>query len=76
MQKGITKDDRGIKAKNQKRSVNSIDKWQASEIWNEIVAEGEDRITDMMESIHLIHIPNTTPMESKEPEPPPGYRRL
>ena len=71
VQKGITKDDRGVKAKNQKRSVNSIDKWEASDIWNEIVAEGEDRITDMMEAIHLLHIPNTIPVEPKEPEPPP-----
>ena len=69
---GVAKDDRGIKVKTQKRSVNSIDKWQASEIWNEIVVEGEERITDMMEAIHLLHIPNTTPTEAKEPEPPPG----
>ena len=76
VQKGLTKDDRGVKAKNKKRSVNSIDKWEASEIWKEIIVEGEERSTDMMEAVHLLHIPNTTPTETKEPEPPPGYRRM
>jgi hypothetical protein len=76
VQKGLTKDDRGVKAKNQKRSVNSIDKWEASGIWNEIIEEGEERATDMVEAVHLLHIPNTTPVEAKEPEPPPGFRRV
>ena len=76
VQKGLTKDDRGVKVKNKKRSVNSIDKWEASEIWNEIIVEGEERVTDMMEAVHLLHIPNTTPTETKEPEPPPGYKRM
>ena len=30
----------------------------------------------MMEAIRILHIPNTTPIEVKEPEPPPGYMRM
>ena len=63
VQKGLTKDDRGVKAKNKKRSVNSIEKWEVSDIWSEIIAEGEERSTDMMEAIHILHIPNTTPID-------------
>ena len=33
----IAKGDRGVKSKNPKRSVNNIDKWEASSIWSEIV---------------------------------------
>merc|ERR1711940_121578 len=41
IQRELTRDDRGVKTKNRKRSVNSVEKWKDSEIWNEIVAERE-----------------------------------
>ena len=37
VQNSVARDDRGVKSKNPKRSVNSIDKWEASSIWSEIV---------------------------------------
>ena len=76
VKKGITRDDRGIKTKNSKRSVASIDKWESSSLWTEIVQEGDDRIADTVEAVRLLHIPDTPPAESKEPEPPPGFRRV
>ena len=45
-------------------------------MWKEIVEEGNEASKDIIESVRLIHIPHTTPMGLKSPEPPPGHRRV
>ena len=67
-------DERGIKKKNNRKSVCSIEKWKDSGLWNEIVAEGEERRKNDMENVRLLHIPNTTPTGPKDPEPPPRFK--
>ena len=39
-------------------------------MWREIVEEGNEASKDIIESVRLIHIPHTTPMGLKSPEPP------
>ena len=45
-------------------------------MWQEIVEEGNEASKDVIEAIRLLHIPHTTPMGLREPEPPPGYKRV
>ena len=76
MQKEVKKqtsiDDRGLKAKNPKRAVASIEKWETSGLWEEILEEGVEKSKCAMEAVPLLHVPNTDPEGRKEPEPPPG----
>ena len=45
-------------------------------MWKEIVEEGNVASTKITEAVRLLHIPHTTPMGLKDPEPPPGYKRV
>ena len=42
IQEAIEIDSRGLKKKNPKRAVASIEKWESSGIWDEIVQEGNE----------------------------------
>ena len=76
VKKATSTDTRGLRKKNPKRAVASVEKWQTSGIWQEIVEEGNEASRDVIEAIRLLHIPHTTPMGLRDPEPPPGYRRV
>ena len=76
IQEAIGADARGLKKKNPKRAVASIEKWENSGIWEEIVREGNEASKDVIEAVRLLHVPNTTPVGMKDPEPPPGFKRL
>ena len=75
VKKATNTDTRGLRKKNPKRAVASVEKWQTSGIWQEIVEEGDEASRDVIEAIRLLHIPHTTPVGLRDPEPPPGYRR-
>merc|ERR1712236_88888 len=51
-------------------------KWENSGLWKEIVEEGNVASTKMSEAVKILHIPHTTPMGLKDPEPPPGFKRM
>ena len=53
------------------RAVASVERWQASGMWKEIVEEGNEVSQEVIEGVTLLHIPHTTPMGLKNPEPPP-----
>ena len=76
VKKATSKDTRGLKKKNPRRAVASVEKWQTSGMWKEIVEEGNEASKAIIESVRLIHIPHTTPMGLKSPEPPPEHRRV
>jgi hypothetical protein len=69
-------DDRGLKKKNPKRAVASVEKWETSNMWREIVDEGIEKSKHAVEAIRMLHVPDTTPVGRKDPEPPPGFRRV
>ena len=54
-------DDRGLKKKNPKRAVASVEKWATSNMWQEIVDEGMEKSKNSMEVVRLLHIPDTAP---------------
>ena len=72
----ISIDDRGLKKKNPKRAVASVEKWATSNMWQEIVDEGMEKSKHAVEIVRLLHIPDTAPAGRKDPEPPPGYTRV
>ena len=76
VKKGISADTRGLRKRNSKRAVASVEKWEISGMWKEIVEEGNVASTKITEAVRLLHIPHTTPMGLKDPEPPPGYKRV
>ena len=76
IKEAIEIDSRGLKKKNPKRAVASIEKWESSGIWDEIVQEGNEAAKGVSEAVRLLHVPNTTPVGMKDPEPPPGYKRI
>ena len=69
-------DDRGLKRKNPKRAVASVEKWTASNMWQEIVDEGMEKNKNAVEVVRLLHVPDTAPAGRKDPEPPPGFKRV
>ena len=71
----MSKDERGIKEKNPRKSVCTIEKWLDTGRWEEIVKEGEDASAVNSEKVRLIHVPNSISAQLPEPEPPPGFHR-
>ena len=69
-------DDRGLKKKNPKRAVASVEKWEISNMWREIVDEGIEKSKHAVEVVRMLHVPDTTPVGRKDPEPPPGFMRV
>ena len=76
VKRATSEDPRGLRKKNPKRAVASVEKWQTSGMWQEIVEEGNEASRDIIEAVRLLHIPHTTPMGLRDPEPPPGYKRM
>ena len=67
----LKEDERNVKADNNKRSTLSEQKW-TSDIWKELLQEGEGDLIEQAESVNLIHIPEAT-VES-DSKPPEGYK--
>ena len=67
----LKEDERNIKGDNIKRSTLSEQKW-TSDIWKELLEEGESDLVEQAESVNLIHVPEAT-VES-ESKPPEGYK--
>ena len=68
-------DDRGP-TKNPKTATASVEKWKVSNMWQEIVDEGIEKSKHAVELVRMLHIPDTTPVGRKDPEPPPGFKRV
>ena len=57
LRKELSKDGRGIKEDNPKKSIFSARKWSDTARWEEILQEGKER-ADFVDSVRIIHEPN------------------
>ena len=71
----MEKDTRGIKKKNPRRRVDSLEKWENSGMWEKIIKEGEEVSKRLTESVRLLHVPHVPTLKDTDPPPPPGYLR-
>ena len=70
-----SKDDKGIKHRNPRKSIFSEEKWGNNGRWKEIIEEGEKTVLNTTEEVRLIHIPNSKNQCLTESKPPPGRRK-
>ena len=70
-----SKDDRGIKHRNPRKSIFSEEKWGENCRWKEIIEEGEKTVLNTTEEVRLIHIPNSKNQCLPESKPPTGMKK-
>ena len=71
----MEKDKRGIKKRNLKRAVDSLEKWETSGMWKQIIQEGNEASDRLADTIHLLHVPHAPTSLQSETQPPPGFKR-
>ena len=54
----MEKDERGIKKTNPKRAMESLEKWENSGMWKQIIQEGNEASDRLADTIHLLHVPH------------------
>ena len=69
----MDKDPRGIQARN--KHIHSLEKWNDTGMWEEIIKKGEEASEKITESVRLLHIPDRPTPNEVDPTPPPGYWR-
>ena len=67
-----SKDDRGIKLRNPRKSIFSEEKCGDNGCWKEILEEGKKTVLNTTEEVRLLQIPNTRNQSLPEPKPPKG----
>ena len=55
----MEKDEGGIKKRNPRRSVESLEKLETSGMWKQILQEGNKASDRLTEAIRLFHVPHT-----------------
>ena len=68
------RDERGIRKRNPKRMACSVEKWETSGIWKQIIQEGNEASDRLADTIHLLHIPHA-PTSLQAEVPPPRVSR-
>ena len=71
----MKKDERGIKKRNLKRAVESLEKWETSGMWKQIIQEGNEASDRLADTIHLLHVPHAPTSLQSEAQPPRGFKR-
>ena len=71
----MEKDERGIKKRNLKRAVESLEKWETSGMWKQIIQEGNEASDRLADTIHLLHVPHAPTSLQSEAQPPRGFKR-
>ena len=73
IKESLEKDERGIKKRNPKRAVESLEKWENSGMWKQIIQEGNEASDRLADTIHLLHIPHAPTSLQSEAQPKGKY---
>ena len=55
----MEKDERGIKKRNPRRAVESLENWETSGMWKQTIQEGNEASGRLAEAILLLHVAHT-----------------